>query len=158
MQQALEVIIETAVPETTEAALRDAVDVVMSRLQLAPAELSILLTDDEYIRSLNSQFREFDEATDVLSFPAGDETVDLGDGLQYLGDIAISVPYAERQALARGHSTVAELQLLAVHGMLHLLGYDHEHPEDKATMWAIQQDLLEQMGLQGVLPTEEEHE
>lgn len=158
MSQALELIIETAVPEKVEAVIAVVVDSVLSKLQLTPMGLSILLTDDDTIRSLNRQFRDFDEATDVLSFPAGDEPEVLADGSGYLGDIAISVPYAARQASAGGHSTLEELQLLTIHGMLHLLGYDHEDQEDRESMWHLQRSLLDTIGLQHVQPTEEAHE
>jgi probable rRNA maturation factor len=119
------------------------------------AALTILLTDDDYIRQLNSQYRGEDHATDVLSFPAG-EAMPGAEGLaEYLGDIAIAVPFAQRQATARGHDATAEMQLLAVHGVLHLLGYDHLDEDDKAAMWQAQADILRTLGLEGIQPTEE---
>jgi probable rRNA maturation factor len=72
----------------------------------------------------------------------------------YLGDIIISLPYAARQAAAAGHKTESELQLLAVHGTLHLLGYDHAIPEEKAAMWDAQTAALTQLGLGHINPTE----
>jgi len=119
--------------------------------------LTLLLTDDEYVRQLNQQYRGEDQPTDVLSFPAGDPLPGQAAD-NYLGDIAISVPSAERQAAAKGHTVVAELQLLAVHGVLHLLGHDHLTAGEKATMWAIQAEVLEKLGLSGIQPTEDEHD
>ena len=72
----------------------------------------------------------------------------------YLGDIIIALPYAARQAAAAGHAAEAELQLLAVHGTLHLLGYDHASPEEKAAMWSAQTAVLTQLGLSHIIPTE----
>lgn len=120
------------------------------------AGLTLLLTDDEYVQQLNRQYRGEDRPTDVLSFPAGDPLPGTEPD-NYLGDIAIAVPTAERQAAAKGHTVVAELQLLAVHGVLHLLGHDHLEAPDKATMWAAQAEVLRRLGLESIQPTEEEH-
>ena len=120
------------------------------------AALTVLLTDDEHLRLLNKQYRGEDHPTDVLSFPSGDPIPGGENLLDYLGDIAISVPHAQRQAQAKGHETTAELQLLAVHGVLHLLGYDHETEQDKAEMWRSQEAILAQLGLIGINPTEDE--
>lgn len=119
-----------------------------------PAMLTLLLTNDRRLQQLNRDFRGVDEPTDVLSFPAGDSLPKGAEPMPYLGDIAVSVPYAARQATAGGHSLVAELQLLAVHGVLHLLGYDHAEPEEKERMWAAQSAVLNQLDLEGIVPTE----
>jgi len=122
------------------------------------AALTVLLTDDDYLRQLNYQYRGEDSTTDVLSFPAGDPIPGSENLLEYLGDIAISVPAAERQALAKGHETKAELQLLVIHGVLHLLGYDHLGQGEKAKMWAVQAAVLSKLGLEDIQPTEDEHD
>lgn len=122
------------------------------------AALTILLSDDDYIRQLNIQYRGEDHATDVLSFPAGEPLPGTEELAEYLGDIAIAVPFAQRQAAARGHDATAEMQLLAVHGVLHLLGYDHLVQDDKAAMWQAQADILRTLGLEGIQPTEEEYD
>ena len=120
------------------------------RQQSAPinAELTIIITDDEQLQSLNLQFRDLDAPTDVLSFPA--DFMDPESDAPYLGDILISFPRAEQQAAAMGHTTSAELQLLTVHGILHLLGYDHAEAEEKAEMWAAQKEILRQLGLENL--------
>lgn len=108
--------------------------------------LSIRITDDQEIQNLNRDFRDLNKATDVLSFPADFTDPDLDS--RYLGDVIISLPRAEAQANKRGHSAAEELQLLVVHGILHLLGYDHAEPEEKEKMWALQALILSQLGLE----------
>ncbi|WP_223191562.1 rRNA maturation RNase YbeY [Propionispora hippei] len=105
---------------------------------LAPqTEVSVVLADDPYIRELNRDYRGKDRATDVLSFALneGDEP-DIIDGPEelLLGDIIISLETAERQAGEFGHSLERELAYLTVHGMLHLLGFDHEDELERQTM------------------------
>lgn len=107
--------------------------------------LSIILTDDEQLRVLNRDYLGIDSPTDVLSFPASE--ADPETGARYLGDILISVPRAAEQAKAAGHDLRSELQLLVIHGVLHLLGHDHAEAEEKAHMWAAQAEVLEGCGL-----------
>ena len=95
------------------------------------AELSILVTDDAEIRSLNSAYRGKDSATDVLSFSQS-EGEELAGGHDLLGDVVISMDAAVRQSLEMGHSVGDEMRRLLVHGVLHLLGYDHEKGEEAA--------------------------
>lgn len=119
-----------------------------------PLELTVLLTDDEQIHQMNLEYRQEDKPTDVLSFPAGESSPGLVEEIPYLGDIAISVPYAGRQAAQAGHDLLGELQLLAVHGVLHLLGHDHDTAEGKEAMWGAQTAVLAQLNLQHITPTE----
>jgi probable rRNA maturation factor len=86
-----------------------------------------------------------DAPTDVLSFPASES--DPETGLPYLGDILISIPRAAQQAQAAGHSVEAEVQLLVVHGTLHLLGHDHAEAEEKTRMWNAQAEVMSRLGL-----------
>jgi probable rRNA maturation factor len=124
--------------------LGQAAQAVLSRQATHEQEdASLVLADDAQLQELNSQYLGIDAPTDVLSFPAGD--MDPDSGAYYLGDVLISYPRAARQALAGGHSVEAELQLLVVHGMLHLYGYDHLDQESQATMWAVQAALLRQL-------------
>jgi probable rRNA maturation factor len=108
-------------------------------------DLTIVLTNDAQLRELNREYLELDAPTDVLSFPASEE--DPETGRPYLGDILISVPRAAAQAQAAGHPLEAELQLLVVHGTLHLLGHDHAEADEKACMWKEQARVLEGLGL-----------
>ena len=124
----------------------------------ARANLTIVLTDNRRLRRLNREYLGIDAPTDVLSFPAsepdGSET-DPETGSRYLGDILISVPYARKGAKQAGNSLEAEVQLLVVHGVLHLLGHDHGKPREKATMWKAQREILESLGLGDVQIREE---
>lgn len=103
--------------------LRELATAALQRLGVATAEIGVLVSDDATIRMLNRHFRGRDEATDVLSFPAGFEQPD---GMPYLGDIAISIEAAARQAAELGGSLQRELCTLLLHALVHLCGYDHE--------------------------------
>ena len=107
--------------------------------------LSLIITDDEELKKLNQTYRGINKTTDVLSF--GGDFTDPDLGSRYLGDVIISFPQAEEQALRRGHDVDAELQLLAAHGVLHLLGYDHDTQSAKEVMWQVQTQILEILGL-----------
>jgi probable rRNA maturation factor len=124
--------------------LERAANQTLQQTSASEADLCIVLTDDEQLRQLNSQFLGVDAPTDVLSFPDGE--VDPDTGLPYLGDVLICVPRAQAQATAGGHPLTSELQLLVVHGVLHLLGHDHAEPDEKARMWQIQAEILTQIG------------
>ena len=107
--------------------------------------MSVRITDDNEIQALNLQYRGFDKPTDVLSFPTDFTDPDLDS--RYFGDVVISYPRAEEQSKIRGHPVEAELQLLVVHGVLHLLGNDHAEEKEKELMWALQGKVLERLGL-----------
>lgn len=155
MSYDIEIDVDPAFAEVDLEMVRQAVQSTLRNQQVENAELALLLTNDDRVHALNQQFLGIDKPTDVLSFGSGGEVLAAGAGeMPYLGDIAIAVPYAAAQAQAAGHSLLAELQLLAVHGTLHLLGYDHHNAEEKAAMWAVQQTILEELGLAGVAPTE----
>jgi probable rRNA maturation factor len=107
----------------------------------------VTLTGDENLREYNSRYRGLDEPTDVLAFAAREQPTDprfqAPPGTEdWLGDIVISVPRARRQARAAGHPVNDEVRLLAVHGLLHLLGYDHAEDEEEATMTALTKRIL----------------
>ncbi len=121
--------------------------------------LNILFVDNQEIRQMNSDFRNIDSVTDVLSFPANDLGAPISEsdagGLEIdpetgeivLGDIAICVDRAEEQALEYGHSLLRELCFLAVHGAYHLMGYDHMDTEDEERMTEKQEQVLNQLGI-----------
>lgn len=129
-----------------ETRLRAAVSAVLRQCD-APAgsSLSLVIGDDAQMAALNKQFRGIDSATDVLSFPSG--VILNGDPAPYLGDIIIAYPYAAAQAEAAGHDRMHSLMLLAIHGTLHLLGFDHDTPEHQRAMWAAQDQALESLSL-----------
>lgn len=109
------------------------------------SDLSIVLTDDARLQQLNRDYLGIDAPTDVLSFPASE--TDPETGSRYVGDILISMPRAQAQAESAGHALESEVQLLVVHGVLHLLGHDHAEAEEKARMWKAQAEILESLGL-----------
>lgn len=103
-----------------------------------PASLSVVLADDTLVQSLNAQYRGFHKTTDVLSFTDGTAPAD---GLPpHVGDVIISVPQATRQSIEG--ETAGELVLLTVHGVLHLLGYDHADRDAQVAMWQAQHAIL----------------
>ncbi len=116
--------------------------------------LTVVITGDDQIRELNRRFLGEDAPTDVLSFPSepapdatagGVDFVTAPEAEAYLGDVVISYPRAREQAEAAGHSVEAELQLLVVHGVLHLLGYDDTEPAQRERMWAMQTEVLKRV-------------
>jgi probable rRNA maturation factor len=109
------------------------------------SEITVVLDDDAHIQNLNLQFLGIDGPTDVLSFPS--DEIDPETENRYLGDIIISYPRAVAQAQAAGHSVESELQLLVVHGTLHLLGYDHAEENEKRNMWEVQRNILTTLGV-----------
>lgn len=106
--------------------------------------LTIVFQEDELLRRMNKQFLGIDAPTDVLAFPA--EYKDPETQENYLGDVLISVPRAIEQASAGNHAVEDELQMLVVHGVLHLLGYDHIEETDKERMQAAQSTILQLLG------------
>jgi len=120
-----------------------------------PCEVVIVVSDDVALRDLNRRFRGIDRPTDVLSFAddtRGPYTGGGGRFPQYLGDVVISIDRARVQAEAAGGTLEQELQLLVVHGVLHLLGLDHADDTEKATMWAAQAHILDVLGVDIPLP------
>jgi probable rRNA maturation factor len=124
----------------------------------APGALTIVVTGDAALRRLNREYLGRDRPTDVLAFPASQAPraplklqvkragqADPKSGRRYFGDIVLSFPRARAQAKAAGHPVSAEVQLLVVHGVLHLLGHDHAAPRDKARMWAAQANILRRL-------------
>jgi probable rRNA maturation factor len=112
------------------------------------AELSVLLVDTEYMAELNHRWMGADGPTDVLAFPMDEGSIDHGPGEgpgvepALLGDIVLAPGVAAKQAATVGHSAADELHLLTVHGVLHLLGYDHAEPEEEREMFGLQTRLL----------------
>ena len=107
--------------------------------------VTVLITDDEQIRELNQRYRGIDKSTDVLAF--GTDFLDPDLDARYLGDVVISYPQARSQAKSRGHKIEEEVQLLVIHGTLHLLGYDHDTEARKSEMWSLQSSILGKLGI-----------
>ena len=119
---------------------------VMDKMRVHPqAELCIKAVDEATIAGLNEKWMEKEGPTDVLAFPMdelrpGLVNEELEEGM--LGDLVLCPAVAERQAVAAGHSTDAEIELLTVHGILHLLGYDHAAPDEHREMFGLQDQIL----------------
>lgn len=141
-----------------EEPLRRAAQACLDDADAADAELTLVISDDETVRTLNRTYRGVDAPTDVLAFGGmAPNFVVAPDDTSYLGDVVISYPRAVEQAMGR-HPPAEELVLLVVHGVLHLLGYDHVTPQDKEAMWAQQAMILDRLGLAHVQPDETEED
>lgn len=148
----VELQVEREVPAGADKAIQAAAAAALGDQGVEPpAEVTILLSDDGALRRLNSQYRGLDRPTDVLSFAFGGAIPGQG---EYLGDVAISVPAARRQAAEAGHSLTAELQLLTVHAVLHLLGWDDAEPGARRRMCQAQAGILAGMGVEVSQPAE----
>jgi len=141
--QVAEKLLEIVDPAWQETLPRAAETVLAVIEEEAQAEATLVLTDDEELRTLNLDYLGINTSTDVLAFPSGErdpETRNL-----YLGDVIISLDRATAQARAGSHPVEAELQLLVVHGMLHLCGFDHADPRGKQQMWDEQKRILHRL-------------
>jgi len=121
-------------------------------------ELSLVVTDEKTIKRLNKLYRRQDEYTDVLAFPLVQDSYEKGEqpfiippnGVMYLGEVLISYPTAVQQALEHRHSIEKELALLTIHGILHLLGYDHKKDEERQIMSQKEREILDLINLEKV--------
>jgi len=146
---------ECAVPSLDLQLMEQAAEkVLMQEGRKEPYRIYLLLTDNEQMQEINLERRGIDSTTDVLSFPMfapgerpGRRDIDPQTGEIFLGDIVISVPRAQQQAEEYGHSFQREMCYLTVHAMLHLLGYDHMQPDEKAQMRLREEKALAAMGL-----------
>lgn len=129
----------------SELLCRAALQTLHSQQIESGCELAVVVTDDDTLRELNRRHRGLDAPTDVLAF--ADEArapfIDAPGELRYLGDVVVSFHRAVAQAAEAGHDTQAELQLLVVHGVLHLLGYDDQAEQPREKMWRVQAQILQ---------------
>jgi probable rRNA maturation factor len=146
--------------QCNERELRAVVEATLHACHQASGSLTLAITHDELVHKLNRTYRGVDAPTDVLSFANQEDnnaaaqlivpTELAGEVAGYLGDLVIAFPYAMRQAARFQTEVASELRLLAVHGTLHLLGYDHATPEEETAMWAIQEAVLAIFGDHGL--------
>jgi len=125
--------------------LEQAARTVLEYCGVHNADLTLVLADDVKLHRLNRDFLGHDYPTDVLAFPANEEDPETGQ--PYLGDVVISLPRAAVQAAEHGHAVEAEVQLLTIHGILHLLGHDHAEKDEKERMWKAQTEVLKTLGI-----------
>lgn len=154
MSYEIEIEIEDPSSMQVDAAdLRQAVAVTLAFAGWEEGAVTIVVSNDEYVRQLNQQYRQIDSPTDILSFATQDDPdldelpADIQDELgDYLGDLIIAYPFTATQALRYGNPLPNELRLLVVHGTLHLLGYDHDTDERQHEMWQAQGSVLRSLG------------
>jgi probable rRNA maturation factor len=141
-------VVEPLASSVSEEWLESIARRVLKAEGVGAAELSVAVTDDETVRSLNREYAGEDAVTDVLSFSQreGEEFAAPPDGVPPLGEVIIAYPQAARQARERGSSAETEVARLLIHGILHLLGYDHAEQEDERRMRAREEELVEAAG------------
>ena len=152
----IEILVDNAyrgrVPADT---LRETAAAVLVQQQVqSPCEIAVVISGDSALQELNLRHRGIDAPTDVLAFPSAPHgpIVEAPGQPHHLGDVVISYPQAKVHATELRHDVLAELQLLVVHGILHLLGYDDALEEKRARMWAVQSEILSAMAVNVVLP------
>lgn len=123
--------------------LNGVLDYALEHERVEKAIFSIIFVDDDEIHEINRNYRNVDRVTDVISFAFEDNENIMYNDIRMLGDIYICIPQMKRQALEYGHSEKRELSFLAVHGLLHLLGYDHMTEEDEKVMFSLQELILD---------------
>ena len=116
-------------------------------LKIENAIFNIIIVDEEKIHYLNKEYRGVDRVTDVISFALEDDDTFESNEIRVLGDIYICLNKAREQAVEYGHSFLREFSFLSIHGLLHLLGYDHMTPEDEKVMFSLQDEILNNYGI-----------
>ena len=127
--------------------LYDVLDHTLKNQNLDNAIFSVIFVEDEEINRMNRDYRGVDRVTDVISFAFEDNNDLVYNEIRMLGDIYICIPQMKRQAESYSHSEKRELSFLAVHGLLHLLGYDHMNEEDEKVMFALQELILNEQNI-----------
>lgn len=133
----------SGLPRINHEILEKAIFIALSLHNKPELDITLRLTTDKEMRSMNKAYRGIDKTTDVLAF--NQDFVDPQTSRMYLGDIIISVDRASEQALENNQSLDEECALLAIHGTLHLLGYDHVKPAQKVLMWEKQGEILNRL-------------
>jgi len=121
--------------------IEDFLKFAIKKLKLKNIVFDIIIVDNDRIKELNRDYRGIDNYTDVISF-ALEDYADIKTEVRLLGDIYISLPKIKEQSESYGHSFLREFAFLSIHGLLHLLGYDHMNPEDEKKMFSLQEELL----------------
>ncbi len=128
--------------------VQEIVEFVLKKEKIENPILNIIFTDNKRIHEINKEYRNIDRETDVISFALEDEDTLVNASMyRVLGDIYISVDKAKAQALEYGHSLKREICFLAVHGVYHLLGYDHQNKEEEKVMFQKQEEALDEFGI-----------
>ena len=118
----------------------------LEKLKINEAIFNVIIVDNDYIHKLNKEYRNIDRETDVITFALEDDKT-FNPDIRILGDVYISIEKAKSQSVEYGHSLLRELCFLAVHGMLHLLGYDHMKKDEEEVMFKLQEEILDEMDI-----------
>ncbi len=127
--------------------MKDFINYCINKLNLKNVMFNVIIVDNEKIHMINKEYRKIDRPTDVISFALEDDKTIVNDDVRVLGDIYISYDKVKEQANDYGHSVKREICFLAIHGLLHLLGYDHMKKEDEIKMFGLQKELLDSYGI-----------
>ena len=127
--------------------LKKVLNGALKHLKINNAVFSVIFVDEETIQEINREYRKIDRVTDVISFAFEDTGKLVYNNVRLLGEIYICIPRMKEQAQEYGHSEKRELSFLAVHGLLHLLGYDHMKKEDEEVMFALQELILDEQNI-----------
>lgn len=127
--------------------LYDVLDATLKHEKVSNAIFSVVFVDDEEIHEMNKKYRGVDRVTDVISFAFEDNLNIEYNNIRMLGDIYICIPQMKKQAVLYEHSEKRELSFLAIHGLLHLLGYDHIEKVDEEKMFAVQELILNEQDI-----------
>lgn len=130
--------------------LKDFIDFSISYLKLEHVLFNVIIINNDEIHRMNKEYRGVDRPTDVISFALEDDETFVKTDMRVLGDIYISIDKAKEQAENYGHSLKRELSFLTIHGILHLLGYDHMTSEDEKEMFGLQEMILNEYGIKRV--------
>ena len=128
--------------------LKELLENVCKDEKIGDGEFNVIIVSSDFIHELNKNYRNIDRVTDVISFALEDDKTFNLDNYRVLGDIYICLDKVKSQALEYGHSFKRELSFLAVHGLLHLLGYDHMTKEEEEVMFAKQEEVLSRYGIE----------
>lgn len=126
--------------------LYEVIDYTLKKLNVRDSVFDIIFIDDDEMHRLNKEYRGIDRTTDVLSFALNDNK-HIESVINSLGDIFISIPKMKSQAIEYEHSEKRELSFLTLHGILHLLGYDHMNEKDEEIMFGLQKEILNELGI-----------
>ena len=144
---------EIGIYNETDEKLNDELNIVkkvlehgMEKLNVCDVSFNIIIVNNDYIHYLNKEYRHIDRETDVITFALEDDKT-FNPEERILGDVYISIDKCKSQAIEYGHSFIRELCFLAVHGFLHLLGYDHMIKEEEEVLFKLQEDILDEMGI-----------
>lgn len=128
--------------EKEEKVIKSILKYMIRHEKLKKIYFNVIIVDNPYIHKINKEYRNIDRETDVISFALEDEKSENFSNIRILGDIYISIDKAKEQAILYNHSLERELSFLAVHGLLHLLGYDHMNKEEEKIMFTKQKEIL----------------